>query len=316
MAGKPLGARAMTPAERQRKHRAWLKDNMPIDVLQRRLEGSAAIYAQALNNLAYAINKANSSDDSAKAVPMTLQGVEHDALVMGFYKIVLENPHRIKWRINCSQCSEMHDEHYNPRLAPEQLLKSLRQKQWIAGQGKKPLCPKCRRSPKQELKLNEAPPTATSIVALNVAAKDTDMATINPTIEITVDVAIKLIETFDKETRRYRNSWTDAKVAEAVGTSEAIVIDVRKKKFGELSEDPAITALRDKIEYAVMEMQEEVNGFKQKLSELSVDVGKLRETIRDISGDPQRLLDRIDRAANKLREECGIVASTGRLGAG
>lgn len=53
---------------------------------------------------------------------------------------------------------------------------------------------------------------------------------------------------FDEDRRLYKAGWSDKKIAETAETSEQYVASVRRGAYGELAEDPMVTAIRNEID--------------------------------------------------------------------
>lgn len=82
---------------------------------------------------------------------------------------------------------------------------------------------------------------------------------------------------FDEDRRLYRSGWSDKKIAEAAETSEQFVITLRRGAYGELAEDPAVTALRAEITALSEEMRlladttmEQMGKIEEKITQLHV----------------------------------------------
>lgn len=100
-----------------------------------------------------------------------------------------------------------------------------------------------------------------------------------PNPKIQRDVYRLLDDYFDEETRLYRNGWTDKKIAAEAKTSEQFVVTLRRGAYGELAEDPALTALR--IEMAELEKVAKVieDDLLNRMAEISDKITKLHERI-------------------------------------
>lgn len=100
-----------------------------------------------------------------------------------------------------------------------------------------------------------------------------------PNPKIQRDVYRLLDDHFDESTRLYRNGWTDKKVAEAAKTSEQFVITLRRGAYGELAEDPAITALKGEMASLEQEAKRIEDDLLNKMAEISEKITKLHERI-------------------------------------
>lgn len=85
-----------------------------------------------------------------------------------------------------------------------------------------------------------------------------------------------LVAQFDEEAGRYRNGYTDDRVAKETGCALVFVQQCRKECFGELKEDPAIAELRNDIgalegmiAETTAQLQQELAQLKAKLARVS-----------------------------------------------
>lgn len=81
---------------------------------------------------------------------------------------------------------------------------------------------------------------------------------IGPDPKIARLIYASLDEHFDEVRRLYRSGWSDERIAKEIETSPVIVSRIRAAAYGELAEDPKITALRDDLELIRMEVEENV----------------------------------------------------------
>jgi hypothetical protein len=102
----------------------------------------------------------------------------------------------------------------------------------------------------------------------------TDKMSANPKILRSVFEALSSF--FDEKTRLYTGGYSDAKVAQEVGTSETVVAKVRRDAYGELAEDPQVTRFRDdlaKLDAAWNEVDKgkraEIAALQSRLSQMA-----------------------------------------------
>lgn len=190
---------------------------------------------------------------------MTSLGIEAEAAEFGFYKISAN--HGVRWAIACS-CGTTPTFGWRGNTSPELMVKNMRQKGWRIVRRKPPVCDACQQREPDMQKTPAAPPVN------QVAAK------------IARSIYAKLDEVFDEARRMYVGGWTDERVAKELDTSPDLIARIRREAYGELAEDPKITALRDDIELAKMAADDEIKKLSAavmaKLSELEQRVNAAR----------------------------------------
>lgn len=97
-----------------------------------------------------------------------------------------------------------------------------------------------------------------------------------PSPKISHAVFNLLDDVFLADKRLYKSGYSDAKVATDCGTSEDVVAYLRRETFGELSEDPRFSTMRDDVEMARLEladfvkaMDEKFRGFGNRLEQIA-----------------------------------------------
>lgn len=199
-----------------------------------------------------------------KGLPMpssTLQRIELEARTFGLNKIQAHGA--VTWVVVCKVCKKEHRARWSPSTPPEAMVKSLRAKGWQIGNGHDPVC-NCVKNRRQKMGASELR-NGTALTVVGSDPKSQTQAKLNRAI-------FGLLEDhFDDEKRLYREGWSDARVAKETGASESFVTSTRAMAFGDLAEDPKITALRDDIQLATMELDD----CRKRLDGLASRVDKL-----------------------------------------
>jgi hypothetical protein len=102
----------------------------------------------------------------------------------------------------------------------------------------------------------------------HVEIRMTDSKSPTPSPKIAHVVFQQLDAVFSAEKRLYNHGWTDQRVAKECGTSEDVVAYLRTETFGQLAEDPRISALRDDIALMGMEAERVRKEWEAQLHEL------------------------------------------------
>lgn len=134
---------------------------------------------------------------------------------------------RRAWFVDCS-CGASFATSLTSPYAPAKLAEGARKKGWSVSEGKTPLCPNCLKGNRMT---GPDPKLARRIYAL-------------------------LDDHFDEAKKLYRPGWSDEKIAKELDVSQEIVVAIRTAAYGELAEDPQVTALRDDIELLRMEFSD------------------------------------------------------------
>lgn len=88
----------------------------------------------------------------------------------------------------------------------------------------------------------------------------------------------KLLGThFDDEKGRYRNGYSDDRIAKETGCALLFVQQCRKECFGDLKEDPAIAEMRAEIEALGALHAENTATFQQELAQLKAKLARLAQ---------------------------------------
>lgn len=84
-----------------------------------------------------------------------------------------------------------------------------------------------------------------------------------------------LADHFDTVDGHYVDGWSDEKIAKETGIAKATVADFRKAGFGEIKEDPAITAIHADINALEEIQREHAAGIAQQIAELRARLAKI-----------------------------------------
>ncbi len=143
------------------------------------------------------------------------------------YSLVRATPGgRMVIRIECTDCSATAD-HPGSKVKPPAAAKFFRQKNWeVDTNGRSAKCPRCN----------------------HMKAKSSDMKSVSPDARKMQRAAYRLLEeNFDEDTGCYAPGWSDAEIAKHCKLSESAVADLRNDAFGELTVDPALEAILDRV---------------------------------------------------------------------
>lgn len=125
----------------------------------------------------------------------------------------------------------------------------------------------------QKKYLEPTPAPKLSIPTVEIKMTDNKLPTPSP--KITHVVFQQLDAVFNTDKRLYNHGWTDQRVAQECGTSEEVVAYLRRETFGELSEDPRVTSLREDIRLMEMEFEDITKKFNAQLAELRSRVDQM-----------------------------------------
>lgn len=191
---------------------------------------------------------------------MRNQSVRSVAEANGFYtKTVSVNGRpQHRWSCECSRCGEETVFNWAGNTSPEMMVKNLLKGGWTT-RHKEHVCPKCVGEAKEKRKVSNME--------------------IVPNPKLQRKVFALLDDHFDEERRLYRSGWSDKKVAEAADTSEQFVVSLRKGAYGELAEDPALTALRAEIDGLTTEAKTLADDLMERMSKIEEKVTTLRARI-------------------------------------
>ena len=151
---------------------------------------------------------------------------------------------QLRWVCSCA-CGKTSSMGEPPDINPQALTNRMRNRGWLISQKRPPICPTCAQEN-------------------HVMSKNP----VGPDPKIARRVYGLLDDHFNEEARVYRPGWNDKKIAEAADTSFDLVVDIRRKAYGELAEDPVIQIIRDDIELIRMEMQDLTVKFNTDMAAL------------------------------------------------
>lgn len=188
---------------------------------------------------------------------MTQKHLIEDAARYGFYptRIATGGRPATRWACRCAKCGTERVWGWEPGTSPEFMVQNSSRNGWTHDK-RGPICDSCSDDEKQERRVSKIEP-------------------MNPKLQRKVFALLD--DHFDEERRLYRSGWSDKKVAEAADTSEQFVISLRRGGYGELAEDPAISALKGEIALLSQEA-------KTVADELMDRMGKIEEKITQLHG--------------------------------
>lgn len=161
----------------------------------------------------------------------------------GIKREVAPGTKRVSWLIRC-ECGEELAKNWKMNMPPEKVVQFTQQAGWEVSRKHPPKCPGCIAREKQMKQENRERPTLVAVTS-TPAPEPTVEPAINP--KLMRQVYALLDDNFDEQTRRYKGSWSDAKVAKECGASQTFVERVRREAYGELAEDPEVVALREDL---------------------------------------------------------------------
>lgn len=232
---------------------------------------------------------------------MTGQGklgrIAEEAARAGFRKETGRN-NRVSWCIRCYACkAEFKTASWGPSTTSDAMIKDMRRKGWDVGYGKKPTC-SCRdrnrnvrphivepgviamshttpfvAKPSPSFTPSPAPPAkAPEALRLPKPPEITAPPMMpNPvgSPKIARSVFAALEDHLDTEKMLYRDGYSDERIAKETGAAVEYVTRIRADAFGELAEDPVISALRDDVELLRLEIGDQWKRLLDKINELA-----------------------------------------------
>lgn len=170
-----------------------------------------------------------------------------------------------RWTSKCTCCGTERTWNWGPNYATISMIQGAEAAGWSHGK-REFLCEPCAEKAQQARR-----------------KMTTKVEPMNPKLQRKVFALLD--DHFDEDKRLYRSGWSDKKIAEEAQTSEQFVQTLRKGAYGELAEDPAVTALRaeinaltdeakaledmlldqlSKIEQKITQLHSRLNGYEQK----------------------------------------------------
>lgn len=174
------------------------------------------------------------------------------------------NPHAQAWEIACSGCRAAYKAAWGPDTSPSLMVRNMHKKGWDVRAKRAPLCPTCIRQ-RKVIPMNtrasgaHAGASAPLAVAMNVAVS----------AKITRTVFSILEDRFDEAKRLYRDGWTDERTAKEAGTTVEIVQRLRREAFGELAEDPRVTAFKDDLALLRLDIEQAMLALGRRCDEMA-----------------------------------------------
>lgn len=197
----------------------------------------------------------------------TLHSIEAEAASYGIRKVTLAGTHTGRWRVECG-CGTSVLKGWQPNSSPDLMVRNMRRQGWIIDWGRTPVCPACQQQQKEQQRTMTTNKTAS----------------LGPDPKIARRIYALLDDHFDEPRRVYKAGWSDERIAKEIDTSVQIVERIRREAYGELAEDPVVTALREDIELLRMETEENQKTLLGKLAELELRIGALPGAARKAAG--------------------------------
>lgn len=145
----------------------------------------------------------------------------------------LDNPIHGQWEAVC-KCGETIRKAWAIARPVEMMLKQLRKTGWLLGLRHQPICPSCATDTREH-------------IVVTKEATVTELPHLIPNPKIARAVFRLLEENFDAEAGRYAGEWSDDLVAKEAQTSPQFVAKTRREGFGEITEDPEVTRMRELV---------------------------------------------------------------------
>jgi hypothetical protein len=124
-----------------------------------------------------------------------------------------------------------------PDLPPPVVLRKFEQNGWVTNSRRKKIrCPECAEKPKGASHVMSKPPVHQPAPIVPT-----------PPMRTMLKVLEAILESFDKEKGRYIGDHSDAWIAKQLDLAPAAVTKIREEAGFKLSEDPAISAMRNDI---------------------------------------------------------------------
>jgi len=164
------------------------------------------------------------------------------------------NSGRSGWYIHC-KCGASQTIGRPINCIPEHLVPAFKREGWDISLKYPPVCAQCQKG--------ERKVTSTSVA---------------PNPKIARQIYASLDDHFNEKKRVYNSGWSDAKIAKELDVSVSVVTAIRKEAYGELAEDPAITAFKEDIELLKLEFADQFaklsSSFMARLSTLESQIPK------------------------------------------
>jgi hypothetical protein len=180
----------------------------------------------------------------------------------------LDGQGRRRWALTCGHCGKEADVFRSDVRHAQQILGHFTRAGWLLARRTSPYCSKeCSKAEKTMSSPNNTKPPAASVPA------------IGPNPIIMRRVITLLNDQFDMQTRLYRESYSDERVAKEAETSPDYVITLRRSAYGELAEDPMISRARDDIVALKALLEQEIvklrGTFDAQIKELDYKLARI-----------------------------------------
>lgn len=187
---------------------------------------------------------------------MSHQHLLEAAAKEGFYikRIATGGRPATRWACKCAKCDKEQVWGWDAGTSPEFMIKNLRREKWTHDK-RGPICDTCTNDEKSEKRVSKLEPLS------------------NPKLQRKVFALLN--DHFDEERRLYKSGWSDKKIAEAADTSEHYVASVRCEAYGELAEDPAITAMKAEIDALASEAKTVADEMMERMGQIEAKITQL-----------------------------------------
>jgi len=185
-----------------------------------------------------------------------------DAKRIGFYRVHDLGSGRLKWACRCIQCDKEQAWGWASDTSPNFMQQNSSHHGWEHTR-KGPVCPTCAQKGKDKM----TAPTITKA----------------PDPKLQRKVFALLEDHFDEEAKLYRDNWSDERIAKEVGASAVFVETIRRGAYGELAEDPRVTAMRKDIASLGQEISDMQTTLLAKLDELEKKQTELNSRVTNLA---------------------------------
>lgn len=188
--------------------------------------------------------------------------------------------------IACSRCGATDFLSATPTRSPAHTVAAtFTRRGWRVGHVGKHVCPQC-----------VATETASRRSA-RAAAKETSMPTEKaasaPASTAIVDLYMRLDDAYDRAAKRYRDGWTDERLASETGLSVSLVQERREHDFGPLVVDTTAKDLRAALVSLSAEAAAAVIAVKTVAGEAR-RLAAILEQVATVLGKAEALMDKLD----------------------
>ena len=197
---------------------------------------------------------------------MSHAGLVADAEKLGFYqrRVVSDDNRAVtKWACKCSRCNAEIVWSYGLGTGIPFMMKHLRAAGWDHDK-RGPICTQCIWEENARKEKVSKPETLS-----------------NPKLQRKVFALLD--DHFDEDNRRYRPGWSDKKIADEAQTSVQFVEGLRRGAYGELAEDPAVTALRGELEALAEEAKKSADTLMTVFGDLEKKVSDLKTRVEGLA---------------------------------